>query len=131
MSFLDDVQAYLVAEGAGSGGWPIYVGYLPDDQDQTISLFPTGGMPADTLGRENRNPKFQLRVRAARLDYATCFAKWQQVFNLLQDARQISGSPVLLPNVVFIQAQQDEPFDFPDDKGRHNMTTNFRCKTTT
>jgi hypothetical protein len=125
---LDDIKAYLVAQGAVSAGWSIFEGFMCDDSDQTIGLFETGGFPADTLGRENEDVTFQSRVRAHKLDYATGRAKWQIIFDLLQDARQTSGSPVLLPGYIFIQAAHYGPLCWTDKGGRPNFTSNWRVK---
>src|ERR1017187_3475025 len=95
---LDDIRAYLVANGYGTSTWPVTIGFFPDDQDQWIGLFQTGGMPADTLGRENERVTFQVRVRSSRLAYMTCYNTWLAIFNLLQDSQAQAGSPNLLPN---------------------------------
>lgn len=120
---LDDVRAYLVAHGVVSTGWQLFSGYLPDDQDQCIAISFSGGYPADTLGRENARPTFQLRVRAGRLDLATAYAKWEECFNFLQDAQAGSG---LLTGYAYIQALSTAPMAFTDAKGRHNLTTHFK-----
>lgn len=127
MPILDSVYTYLVANGAngiGTSAWPVYIGFMADDQDQMIGLFETGGMPADTVGRENQRVTFQVRIRAARLDYATCRTMWQTVFNLLQDAQQTATG--YLPGIYYIQAMHYGPMFFNDDDGRSNMTANFR-----
>ena len=124
--YLDDIKTYLDAMGVSSVSWPIKIGFLPDDTDQCIALFPTGGYPADTLGRENSRPTFQLRVRAGRFDFPTAYAKWQECFDLLQDAQHTSGSPALLVGFAYIQAMQTEPLEQPDDKLRPNFINNFR-----
>jgi len=124
--YLDDIKAYLDAMGASSASWPIKIGFMPDDSDQCIALFPTGGYPADTLGRENTRPTFQLRVRAGRFDFPIAYAKWQECFDLLQDAQHTSGSPALLVGFYLVQAMQTEPLGTIDDKNRNNLTNNFR-----
>lgn len=125
---LDLIRDHLIAQGIAGNltGWPIYEGIFPDDQDQMIGVFETGGEPADTMLRENRRVTFQSRVRAARLDYATARDKWDEIFNALQDANQIPGSPLLLGGIIFIQAMQVAPLHFNDNKGRPNMTCNWR-----
>jgi hypothetical protein len=129
---LDDISAYLIAQGAVPPPWRIFEGYFPDSDpqigitDQVIGLFETGGYPADSLGRENERVTFQTRIRAARLDYATGRAQWQLVFNTLQDAQYTAGSPQLLPGVWFIQALHQGPLHFNDDLGRPNFTCNWR-----
>lgn len=125
---LDLIAEFLVQMGATSTLWPVWKSDLPDEQDQGIALFETGGYPADTLGRENEDVTFQVRVRGTRKDYQTARFKWQEVYDLLQDAQQTAGSPVLLPGVTFIQAMHAGPLGWPDAKGRPNLVANFRCK---
>lgn len=124
-----DARAYLVAQGVAGGvtGWPVYVGYMPDDQDQCVGVFDTGGGPADTMARENRQLTLQTRVRAARLDYVTCYAKWLQIFNALQDAKAGGGQ---LAGVIFVQAMSVGPAVFYDHNHRPNMTSNWRALVT-
>jgi hypothetical protein len=131
--WLDDVREFLVQNGVEGGSpptWPIYEGLLPDDQDQCIAVFFGVGLPADTLARENRKPGLQLRVRAARGDLDVAYAKWQECFDLLQDAHEVPGSPVLLPGFVYIQGRTTEPLEFNDEKARPNLTTNFNVMLT-
>lgn len=123
---LDDIRAYLIAQGVVSTGWKLYEGIMPDDSDQTIALFETGGLPVDTLGRENERPTFQSRVRGGRLDYGVAHAKWQQIENALQDAKETAGSPRLLPGFIFIQSAASGPLVFYDDKNRPNFISNWR-----
>jgi len=129
--FLDNVRDYLLASGVvgrNGSGWPIFIGYLPDDLDRCVALFPTGGFPADTLGRENLRPTFQTRVRSSVLDFAGCYAQWEVLFNLLQDANagMIAASPDPLETFVYIQAMKTSPLQFNDSKQRPNMTANWR-----
>lgn len=131
--WLEDIRDYLIAQGVAQDAsttpnapWPIYIGFIPDDQDQVVGLFTTGGFPADTLLRANRRLTMQLRVRAASRDFATAYAQYQSIFNLLQDANQVAGSPILLPNFVFMQAIQVDPLHFNDEHSRPNLTSNWR-----
>ena len=125
--FLDDVRDYLTAQGVVTSAWPAYIGYLPDDADCMIGLFATGGYPADTLSRENSRPTFQTVVRGPEFGYSATHDKWEEVFDALQDAAQMSGSPTLLPGVAFIQAMMTEPLVFPDPKRRLKFISNWRA----
>lgn len=120
---ITDIRDYLSANGYGTTDWPIYCSFFPDDQDQMIGIFETGGFPADTLGRENERLTFQVRVRAGRLDYASCFNAWKDLFDLLQDASETGG---YLVGYTYIQAMHYGPLVFNDDRGRTNMTANFK-----
>ena len=116
---LDNLYAYLGQQsGLVTSDWPLYTGYFPDSPDQCVGLFETGGMPADTLGRENERVTFQLRVRGNRFDYATVRRKWQDYFNALQDSQPAA-------NVTYVQAAHMGPLEFGDPNGRVNFTANF------
>jgi len=119
MPLLDVIYDYLTAHVGHTTGWLIYKGYLPDEQDQCVGIFETGGLPADTMERENERLTFQLRVRGARLDYEIVRAKWREMFMALQDS---------LPGVTSIlcQAEHYGPLVWNDPVGRVNMTTNWR-----
>jgi len=119
MALLEDIKAYLVAHGAVSIDWPLYIGMFPDDQDQVMALFQTGGLPFDTINRENERPTFQFRVRGKRMDYPVVLAKWQLVFDLLQDSVPTSA-------YAFVQATHTGPMEFNDEKNRPNFTSNWQ-----
>jgi len=117
---LDDLYTYLTQQsGLVTTAWPMYLGYLPDETDQCMGLFETGGFPADTLMRENERVTFQMRVRGGRLDYQTVRRKWQDVYNALQDSHPAAG-------YALVQSMAAGPLVFNDPSGRINMTANFR-----
>lgn len=134
MSLLDDIRAYLIGKGLveGSTGWSCYISFMPDETDQCVSLFDSGGYPADTLGRENERPTFQVRIRGARWAYPTTRDKWKAIFDALQDAQQgsLAVSPDPLASYVYIQAMQTGPLTFTDSNGRPNLTSNWRVMKT-
>jgi hypothetical protein len=122
---LDDIVAYLTDQGLVSPQYPCYSGYIPDDQDQMMAVFETGGMPPTELGigdspRPNERVTFQVRVRGSRLNYAVTRQQWLAVFNALQDS--VLGNPNVY---VYIQAKHTGPVVFNDDRGRTNMISNF------
>lgn len=119
---LSKIRDFLAASGVSD---PIYIGFLPEGTDEAVALFETGGRPFDTLARENLRPTFQLRVRGAERDYEAARTRWKTCFDLLQDASQTSGSPMLLPGFIFIQAMMTGPMPFYDANKRINFTTNF------
>jgi hypothetical protein len=131
---LEDIRSYLIAKGlvAGSTGWPCFISFMPDDQDLCVAVFDSGGYPADTIGRENERPTFQVRIRGSRFDYAAAKAKWQAIFDALQDAQAGSAgvSPDPLEGYIYIQAMQTGPLTFNDSNGRPNLTSNWRVMRT-
>jgi hypothetical protein len=130
-AIIEEVYDYLTFLGLVNytSGWDCFVGFMPDDQDQTIGLYETGGFPADTLLRENQRLTFQVHIRGARRDYGKVRNRWQMIFYALQDADSQTAPP-LLPGVVFIQAMHYGPMTFTEEKGRVAMTMNFRAMTT-
>lgn len=128
MPLLDDIEAYLTAMGAVSTPWPLWKGRMAPTPDQGIGIFEYPGPPPDTLGRENEDVSLQTLVRGAELDYQTARAKWLEVYNLLQDARQTAGSPVLLPGYTFIQAKGQGPLTWSDGNNRPQFVSNWRVK---
>lgn len=110
----------LTQSVANTTTWPCYIGYTPDLTDQVISLELSGGFPQDTHGNENVHQTFQVRVRAARLDYTACEIKWWAMYAALNDAN-LSASGIHL-----IQAMSSAPLAFYDEKERVVMTANFR-----
>jgi len=121
MLLLDIIKAKLVSAGVvNNTTWKCFVGFCPDVQDQVVSLHLSGGFPQDTHENDNVIETFQCRIRAARLDYAACEAKWRQVFNALQDA-DLSANGIRM-----IQAMASGPLEWYDENQRPNMTINFR-----
>lgn len=128
MSFiLNDIVSFLTSQNLVSTSYPIYQGYIPDDQDQMMAVFETGGMPPTELGignapRPNERVTFQFRVRGTRLNYGVTRQQWLNCFNALQD------SVLGMPNIyVYVQTKHNGPICFNDDRGRSNFITNFNC----
>ncbi|RJQ09894.1 MAG: hypothetical protein C4551_03225 [Bacillota bacterium] len=88
---LDEIGTWLVERGivGGTTGWTLAKGYMPPTPDRIVALFDTGGTPASPSADQ---PTFQLRVRAARMDYPGTRAKAWEAFNALQKLRgELSG----------------------------------------
>jgi Bacteriophage minor capsid protein len=106
--------------------WPMYIGYIPDDQDQMMAVFETGGMPPVEINRDNEIVTLQMRVRSARLNYAVGRQQWLNCFNAIQDS---SLGQVSVYSIV--QSLHYGPIFFNDDRGRSNFITNWRIKRVT
>lgn len=116
---LETVRTALVTAGVSSASWPCYIGYMPDDADQGIGLYLTGGFAQDTQQGDNVWPTFQVTVRVGQLDHATCEAKAWAVFNALEN-QNLSG-------VFLLHAMNSAPGQWNDAKNRTNMSFNFRA----
>ena len=118
---LSIIRNKLIAAGVSTAAWPCYIGYYPDaGVDQLIALNLTGGFPQDTHAGENVFQNFQVTIRAARTDYATCETKWWAMFNALNDANLVAN------DVYLIQAMASGPLEYMDALNRTCMTCNFR-----
>lgn len=122
---LDDIRSYLNSLSLVSSAWPLYEGYIPDDQSQMQAVFETGGKPPTELGigsspRPTLRVTFQMRVRSNRLDYVTGRTQWKACFDALQDSNL--GNAGLY---VLVQTIHNGPITFNDDKGRPNFISNF------
>jgi hypothetical protein len=127
---LDDIVSYLNNAGLVTSTYPIFEGYIPDDQDNMMAVFETGGSPPTELGignapRPNQRVTFQFRVRGTRLNYAATRAQWLACFNALQDS--VLGNPNVY---VYVQTKHDGPICFNDDRGRSNFISNFNVMRT-
>ncbi len=124
--WLDDVRDYLIATGVcgGSTNWPIYLAYLTDDQDQTVSLFTTGGTAPETLDETFLRVGMQIRVRAGKLAFSEAYNKWKDCFTALQHAREGTFGSTLT-GFIYILAVQVEPISFTDENGRINLASGW------
>lgn len=121
MSLLEDIRTKLLADGvAHATNYPCFIGYHPDDPDASMAITYSGGLPQDTLGRENLLGSFQVKLRAAEYAHDVVEAKFRAAFNSLQDAE---GS---ITGVQLMQAINSEPLTFYDQKNRVCMSLNMR-----
>ncbi len=126
MGLLETIKEKLEADAVVDGSaWRCFLNFLPDVQDQIVSLHLTGGFPQDTLGNENVVQTFQVLVRAGDRDFTVCENKWWEMFNSLQDA-DFTATPVSDETIYLCQAMASGPMIFSDNNERVNMTANFR-----
>ena len=78
-TLLDEVVAYLVAEGVGTFGSDLFIGYEPATPKDVVTLFPTGGSPPAFDGKEY--PSMQVRVRNET--YPDGHSKAMEIYRLL------------------------------------------------
>jgi hypothetical protein len=121
--WLEVVRNKLITDGVAtdsSGSFPCYIGMHPDTPDNSMSLVLTGGLPQETMGNENLNESFQLKVRTTRLDYSTLEQKCRDAFDSLSDA-DLSADDIYL-----IQATASAPLTWHDGKERVFGSLNFK-----
>lgn len=83
--------AYAVGVLPSAGGdWPIYVGHLPDEPDDAICVYDTGGVRNGRLqgsGTSIEKPGWQIRVRADA--HTDAHAKMKEVQGILDTIRRL------------------------------------------
>lgn len=123
---LDNLVTYLIAEGiATKGGKDIFIGVLPENQDNAVKLNQTGGLePSHYLPIEQ--PTVQVMVRN------TAFGAGLDKAKAIYDALHRQGDNLLLASggvdVMTCFAIQ-EPFHLGQDENqRHLFVVNFVFK---
>lgn len=129
---VDDVQAYLEAEGItdGSTSWPSVRRRLHDGSDQLVVITEDGG-PTPEIGAPGvrsaslKDPAFQVRVRATAWDGDASAAKAQEIFDALHGRLKLEMGE---GRYLRVAAQSPEPvFIGYDERGRPEHTISFRA----
>ena len=114
-----DVAEYMEDQSIGTVGTTIFVGYMPDDPDDCISVTQYAGRPPFSKERYER-PGVQVRVRAVNQENAetTVFG----IFNLLHDKEHVTMESRMYEHV---EATASPSALGPDAKGRYVWVVNF------
>jgi len=80
-TLLDELKDYLVAQGVGTFGTNLFIGYEPDTPKDVVSLFPIGSQQAPSAVGGKEYPLIQVRVRSET--YPSGYNKARQIFTLL------------------------------------------------
>lgn len=131
---LDELGAYLQAEGLGTLGTNLFLGSMPVDApdattpDAMTALIETPGFPAiyvhDVVPPSREAPVVQIMTRGAPYDYATARQWAQDIFVALGSIRNQTLSGTFYLGVQPIQSV----FKLRDDDySRPIMTCQFRC----
>jgi len=125
---IEEVARYLSQQGIGTFdpeglGGDIFLGVLPNQPDEAIALYPTGGQGANSkLGYDL--PTFQILVRGDQ-DIRTGYAIAQMIYNTLHGFR----SKTFVPGgqwIVSCLGLQSAPVHLgPDANRRHEFSLNF------
>ena len=118
----DVLVTAVIGTFAGTSGWSIYIGEMPDIPDTVVCLYDRGGDDSNPKWLVD-TPTLQVRVRGAVDDYTGGFTKVQAV----KDALLGYGSHTVNGTVyVGIWLVGDINFVTRDDKRRPIFTLNFR-----
>lgn len=133
-TMIEDVQTYLQDNGLinGETGWGSFLGFTPDDPDQQVNVFDTGGPGPDPElfdadGGMIQTRTFQIYVRTDKSDdaYADGRKKLNAVINLLHRVRhqQIHGT-----YFDWIMANSAGGHIGRSEDGRDEFTANFTAR---
>lgn len=90
-AIIDEVATFLFDEEIGVPGTDIFVGYVPDDIDTSISIIDTGGLPPE-VDLPLYHPTFQIFIKST--NFLAGNAKLESVRNALhriQNRQLING----------------------------------------
>lgn len=122
---LDELSAYLQAQGIGTAGTDLFSGILPDVPDACVSLHEYGGVgPVHTLGGGNakyERPRVQVVVRATT--YSAARTKIETIYKLLDKLANTTLSSV---RYLSIDAVHSPAFMERDANNRVKMFVNFQ-----
>lgn len=122
---LDEISAYLQAQGVGTAGVDIFSGVLPDSPDACTSLHEYGGVgPVHTLGggdAKYERPRVQVVVRAAT--YSAARTKIETIYKLLH---KLSNTVLSGVRYLMIEAVHSPAFLTRDANTRVQLVVNFQ-----
>lgn len=125
---IDDIANYIIDEGVQIGttdlalGTNLFKGYLPDDPDDCVAIFDTGGIEPDQelpVG----DPTFQVLVRSS--DYEKAFNCIQSIATLLHQKRNLTIESTYY---YFIYLMGEPGHIGRDTSNRDEFSVNFHCK---
>lgn len=128
MALLDEIVAFLAAEGLGTVSTDIFPAMMPAGPDACCAVYETGGVSPDpgfgssTLRFEN--PAIQVVFRGAANDYTGPRANMQTAFDSLVG---ISAGQVLSSTIYYLVTALQQPFPLggQDENRRWKIACNF------
>ncbi len=125
MLLIQEIALHLVNQGLGQLGSSIFYSYLPDDVDDCLCVYDTGGMQPD-IDLPTKVPTFQVFISATT--YAIGKAKLDAVRTALH---RKEGTTLINGGTFFyyIFAMQEGGHIGRNAQGLDEFSINFRCKT--
>lgn len=124
MLLIEQIALHLVNQGLGQLASTIFYSYLPDNADNALCVYDTGGMEPD-IDLPTKVPTFQIIVRAS--DYETGKTKLDAVRTALhrkEGATLINGGTFF----YYIFAMQEGGHIGRNERGLDEFSINFRTK---
>lgn len=122
------IAQILENEGVGTFATDLFVSKEPDEPDNCVTVYSTGGLPDFTLTRGNRSAEvlnFQVRVR--NNDYLTAHTKMEAVRTAIEKRKfiQLVDSAGTMDFAIWLTGL---PNDLQrDTKNRSIVTADFSC----
>lgn len=79
-TLLREVVTYLEAQGVGTFGTDLFIGFEPESPSNCVTFYPTGGRPP-AASDEKEFPTMQVRVRNTK--YTDGYDKAEEIFGYL------------------------------------------------
>lgn len=122
MGLLDELGAYLAAQGVGTVGTDLYLAEMQDSPDTAVAVFETPGRPPELV---NSIDYRRIQVRARARKYVDAHAKIETVFQLLQGLHE-TRLPDNSGSLYHLIAARQAPFSLGSDaRQRHELACNF------
>jgi hypothetical protein len=121
-----DIGAMLAANGVGTIGTNIFISLMPNTPDAVIALYDSGGFPGES-GYKYEYPTIQVRIRGAKGQYISAYAKAEAVRNFLHDRANITWG---VNRYIGIWSMSDILFLGQDELNRPELSINFRIHRT-
>lgn len=125
---LDEVSAYLAANGIGTVGTDIFLGFMPDKPDACVTLYETGGLEPYRAMRSAagqpvaERPGLQVVCRNTTYEYVTARAKAKSVNALLDGLGDVTMTGT---RYLWMAARQSPFLMGRDENTRVMIAQNF------
>ena len=115
MGLLADIKSLL------TGVDYIYLGSMPDQPDDAVSIYSSGGYPRSLSGTMVEEPTFMVKVRNRS------YAAGEEICTVIKDKLHgVNYESVNGHDILLIAQQGDVNSLGRDENGRHEWSVNFR-----
>ena len=131
MSLLDEVGTYLAAQGIGTLGTNLFLGFAPDAPDQVTVLYEAGGQaPIRAMGQAAgspvaQRPRLQVVCRDTQYEYATARSKAKSVYAILDGLCSRGDITMSGTRYMWLSAVSEPSLMGRDDAGRVLIVCNY------
>lgn len=119
---VENIASYLQAQGIGTKATDIFVGLMPDTQDNAIMIDQSGGVTPDKY-LPVKKPTVQISVR--NTGYLTGLDKITAIYNLLHQKGDNLALEIGGVDVMRIDAMGEPGHLGQDESARHIFSCNF------